>query len=80
MQPTPIVTAVRDYSPPLQARHGLSLRRGDIMYAQPHVPYPHGWVWVYHTLLKKYGYVPKDHIAYMYLVQKDRATVLEDVV
>ena len=80
MQPTPIVTAVRDYTPPLQAKNALNLRRGDIMYAQPHVPYPYGWVWVYHTLLKKYGYVPKDYIAYMYLVQKDQATILEDVV
>ena len=80
MQPTPIVTAVRDYSPPQRARNALVLRRGDIMYAQPHVPFPHGWVWVYHTLHKKFGYVPKDHIAYMYLVQKDQGTVLEDVV
>lgn len=80
IQPTPIVTAVRDYVPPRQARNALALRRGDVMYAQTHVPYPHGWVWVYHTLLKKYGYIPKDYIAYMYLVQKDKATVLEDVV
>ena len=80
MQPTPIVTATRDYSPPQRAKNALVLRRGEIMYAQPHVPFPHGWVWVYHTLHKRYGYVPKDHIAYMYLVQKDQGTVLEDVV
>ena len=80
MQPTPIVTSVRDYTPPRRAKNALSLHRGDIMYAQPHVPYPYGWVWVYHTLLKKYGYVPKDCIAYMYLVQKDQATIMEDVV
>ena len=80
MQPTPIVTAVRDYSPPQRAKNALTLRRGDIMYAQTHVPHPHGWLWVYHTLLKKYGYVPKDCIAYMYLVQKDQSTILEDVV
>ena len=79
MQPTPVATAVRDYSPPQRARNALVLRRGDIMYAQPHVPFPHGWVWVYHTLHKTFGYVPKDHIAYMYLVQKDHGTV-EDVV
>ena len=80
MQPTPIVTAVRHYTPPRQAKNALALRKGDIMYAQLHVPFPHGWVWVYHTLLKKYGYVPKDCIAYMYLVQKDQTTVLEDIV
>ena len=80
MQPTPVATAVHDYSPPQRARNALVLRRGDIMYAQPHVPFPHGWVWVYHTLHKTFGYVPKDHIAYMYLVQKDHGTVLEDVV
>ena len=80
MQPTPIVTALRDYSPPQGARNSLILRRGDIMYAQPHVPFPHGWVWVYHTLHKAFGYVPKDHIAYMYLVQKDQGALLEDVV
>ena len=80
MQPTPIVTATRDYSPPQRARNALVLRRGEIMYAQPNVPFPHGWIWVYHTLHKKYGYVPKDHIAYMYLVQKDQGATLEDIV
>lgn len=80
VQPTPIMTALRDYVPPRQAKNAFALRKGDIMYAQPHVPYPHGWVWVYHTVLKKYGYVPKDYIAYMYLVQRDQGTVLEDVV
>lgn len=80
VQPTPIVTALRDYAPPQQAKNALALRKGDVMYAQPHVPYPYGWIWVYHTVLKKYGYVPKDYIAYMYLVQKDQGTILEDVV
>ena len=80
LQPTPIVTAVRDYAPPRQANNALTLHKGDIMYAQPHVPYPQGWVWVYHTLLKKYGYAPKEYIAYMYLVQKNQATVLEHLV
>lgn len=80
VQPTPIVTALRDYAPPQQAKNALALRKGDVMYAQPHVPYPYGWIWVYHTVLKKYGYVPKEYIAYMYLVQKDQGTILEDVV
>lgn len=80
VQPTPITTVLRDYVPPRQAKNTLALRKGDILYAQPHVPYPHGWIWVYHTVLKKYGYVPKDYIAYMYLVQKDQGTILEDVV
>lgn len=83
VQPTPIITAIKDYTPSPQAKNGLAIRRGDIMYAQPHVPFPHGWLWVYHTILKKYGYVPKGHIAYMYLVQKKpstRGTIVEDEV
>ncbi len=71
LQPqTPILTAVRDYQPPVNGKNCLSLRKGDIIYQQSHVPYPNGWMWVYHSLHRSFGYVPKSHVAYMYMVQR----------
>ena len=71
VQPTPIVTVLRDYAPSRGAGNILAVRQGDILYAQPHVPYPHGFVWVYHTTARRYGYVPTEHIAYLFLVQRN---------
>ena len=75
VQPTPIVTALKDYTPSGGAGNVLAVHQGDIFYAQPHVPYPHGFVWVYHTTARRYGYVPTDHIAYLYLVQRNPSSV-----
>ena len=82
---TPILTAVKDYVPPMNAKNCLSLKKGDILYQQAHVPYPNGWMWVYHSMHRSYGYVPKNHMAYMYAVpRKPRqcgpGTLLEDEV
>lgn len=84
LQPTTIVTVTKDYAPPSQVKNGLPVSRGDILYAQPHVPFPHGWLWVYHTTLNRSGYVPKQHIAHLYLIQRrpniSNPALLEDEV
>ncbi len=75
LQPqTPILTAVRDYQPPVNGKNCLSLRKGDVLYQQSHVPYPNGWMWVYHSGQRSFGYVPKSHVAYMYLLQRKPQT------
>ena len=67
---TPVLIALRDCTPPASSKHTLVLKKGDILHHHPQENYPNGWMWVYHTLHKRYGYVPKSHVAYMYVVQK----------
>ena len=67
---TPVLTVTRDYHPPATAKNCLLLTKGDILYSQPHMHYPKGWMWVWHSTQRSFGYVPKNHVAYMYLVQK----------
>lgn len=70
VKPTTILMAARDFIAPTNAKNCLSLKKGDILYLQTHVHYPHGWMWVYHPVQKSFGYVPRNHIACMYLVQR----------
>ena len=67
---TPVLAAVRNYDPPVNAKNCLSLTKGDILHTQPHMHYPKGWMWVWHSTQKTFGYVPKSSVAFMYLVQK----------
>lgn len=71
---TPIFTAIRDYQPPANGKNCLVLQKGDILYQQSNVPYPNGWMWVYHSVHRSFGYVPKSHVARMYIVQKKPRT------
>ena len=80
---TPILIALRDCNPPPSTKNTLVIRKGDVLHHQPQEHYPNGWMWVYHTGYKRYGYVPKTHVAYMYVVQKkqrkDRSSNEESV-
>eukprot|EP00731_Ephydatia_muelleri_P003275 Em0001g3275a len=67
---TPVLIALRDCTPPATSKNTLVLKKGDILHHHPQENYPNGWMWVYHTSHKRYGYVPKMHVAYMYVVQK----------
>ena len=67
---TPVLCAVRNYDPPVNAKNCLSLTKGDILHTQPHMHYPKGWMWVWHSTQKTFGYVPRNSVAFMYLVQK----------
>ena len=67
---TPVLIALRDCDPPPSSKHTLVLKKGDVLHHHPQEHYPNGWMWVYHTSYKRYGYVPKSHVAYMYVVQK----------
>ena len=67
---TPVLIALRDCTPPATSKNTLVLKKGDILHHHPQESYPNGWMWVYHTSHKCYGYVPKTHVAYMYVVQK----------
>ena len=80
---TSVMTAVRDYDPPTDAKNCMSLKKGDILYIQSHVPYPMGWLWAYHSAHRVFGYVPKNHVAYMYIVRRKPrqiGTLVEDEV
>ena len=74
---TPVLSAVKNYDPPVNAKNCLSLTKGDILYTQPHMHYPKGWMWVWHSTQKTFGYVPKDSVAFMYLVQKKNRRQLD---
>ena len=85
-QHTPCLTAVSDYTPPLNAKNCLCLRKGDIVYQQPSASNANkGWMWTYHSSQRSFGFVPKSHVAYTYMVEKkptsrDTRTLLEDEV
>ena len=85
-QHTPCLTAVNDYTPPLNAKNCLCLQKGDLLYQQPTGSRGnHGWVWAYHSSQRNFGFVPKSHVAYMYAVERKSrpsgtGTLLEDEV
>lgn len=76
-----VLTAVRNYTPPAKAKNCLTIKEGDILHLQTHMHYPKGWMWVWHTTRRSFGYVPKSYVAYTYdTIKKQRPTVetLED--
>ena len=78
-----LLTAVKDYSPPANARNCIPLTKGDILHSQPHMHYPKGWMWVWHTTRKSFGYVPKSYVAYTYATpprERQRTDSVEDAV
>lgn len=77
------LTALRDYSPPPNAKNCLRLSKGDVLNAQPHMHYPKGWMWVWHQQQHSFGYVPQSHVGYTYAVNKggrSRTNTIEDAV
>lgn len=62
----PLLTAIKDYNPPSTAKNSLPLKKGDILHLQPHMHYPKGWMWVWHTKRRSFGFVPKSYVAYTY--------------
>lgn len=61
-----MLTAIKDYSPPASSKNCLSLKEGDLLHLQPHMHYPKGWMWVWHTKRRSFGYVPKSYVAHTY--------------
>ena len=79
----PVLTATRDYTPPTNAKNCLSLKKGDVLVSQPHMHYPRGWMWVWHSTQRTFGYIPKACAAYAYNVTKtnrQRTDTVEDAV
>ena len=80
---TPTLTAMKDYNPPPNAKNCLRLSKGDALNAQPHMHYSKGWMWVWHTTQRSFGYVPQSHVGYTYPVNKgerSRKNTVEDAV
>ena len=82
-QALPTLTALKDYDPPADSKNCLKLSKGDVLNAQPHMHYPKGWMWVWHTKQRSFGYVPQSHVGYTYPVNKSersRRNTEEDAV
>lgn len=79
--PNSLLTAIKDYVPPANSKNCLSLRRGDVLNLQPHMHYPKGWMWVWHTRRRSFGFVPKSYVAYTFdTPRKERKDTVEDAV
>ena len=76
-----VLTAVKNYSPPSTAKNCLPIKEGDILHLQTHMHYPKGWMWVWHTKKRSFGYVPKSYVEYTYdTTKKNQSTTQEDEV
>lgn len=74
-----MLTVIKDYTPPATSKNCLSLKRGDVLHLQPHMHYPKGWMWVWHTRRRSFGFVPKSYVAYTYdPPRRERRDTLED--
>lgn len=80
-RPSPMLTAIKDYTPTATSSNCLPLERGDLLHLQPHMHYPKGWMWVWHTKRRSFGFVPKSAVAYTYNTPpRERRDTLEDAV
>ena len=78
---TPVLTAAKDYDPPETSKNCLTLKKGDVLTPQSHMHYPKGWMWVWHSEQKRFGYVPNGSVAYNYPVTRNnRTATVEDEV
>lgn len=81
MRPSPLLTALKDYTPSDNSKNCLPLKKGDVLHLQPHMHYPKGWMWVWHTKRRSFGYVPKSYVAYTYdTPHRERKDTIEDAV
>ena len=82
-RPSTMLTAIKDYSPPGSSHNCLTLNKGDVLHSQPHMHYPKGWMWVWHSKQRCFGYVPKNYVAYTYDTpprERHRTESVEDAV
>ena len=80
-RPSPLLTAIKDYTPGDNSKNCLPLKRGDVLHLQPHMHYPKGWMWVWHTKRRSFGFVPKSYVAYTYdTPHRERKDTVEDAV
>ena len=79
---TPALTAAKDYEPPENSSSCLALKKGDVLTPQSHMHYPKGWMWVWHSEQRRFGYVPNSSVIYTYpITRKNRRTAtVEDEV
>ena len=61
-----VLTAVKDYIPAPNSKNCIPIKEGDVLHLQTHMHYPKGWMWVWHTSRRSFGYVPKNYVAYTY--------------
>lgn len=80
---TPILAASKDYEPPSNSKNCLALKKGDVLTPQTHMYYPKGWMWVWHTGLRSFGYVPNRCVVATYSLpttSRRRTDTIEDAV
>jgi len=78
-----VLTVVKDYNPAPSSKNCIPIKEGDILHLQTHMHYPKGWMWVWHTSRRTFGYVPKSYVAYTYdTVRRGRPRIntVEDAV
>ena len=78
-----VLTAVKDYTPAPNSKNCIPIKEGDVLHLQTHMHYPKGWMWVWHTTKRSFGYVPKSYVAYTYdTVRRGRPRIntVEDAV
>lgn len=63
-----MLTAMKEFTPCGDRPNSLPLQRGDILQLTPgDNKLQDGLIWAYHTGLEVHGFVPKSHMAYLYL-------------
>lgn len=79
---SPALTAAKDYEPPENTGGCLTLKKGDVLTPQLHMHYPKGWMWVWHSDQKRFGYVPNSSVVYTYPITRKarRTATVEDEV
>ncbi len=79
---SPALTAAKDYEPPENTGGCLTLKKGDVLTPQLHMHYPKGWMWVWHSDQKRFGYVPNNTVVYTYPITRKarRTSTVEDEV
>lgn len=79
-----MLTAVKEFCPTTRQPNSLPLQRGDVLQLSPgKSKVQDGWIWAYHTGLEVHGFVPRSHMAYLYLTplrRKRNPSSLDDAV
>ena len=78
-----VLTVVKDYNLAPNSKNCIPIKEGDVLHLQTHMHYPKGWMWVWHTTRRTFGYVPKSYVTYTYdTVRKGRPRIntIEDAV
>ena len=68
-----MLTAVKGFIPSDSQSDSLPLQRGDVLQLTPDdIKLQDGLIWAYHTGLEMHGFVPRSHMAYLYLTPHRR--------